>query len=174
MSWLVHFIALLAIWGLVLPQPALAQGVPVLSSDLTLQFDCSHRQRDDLEFATEEFLTKHKFKVLNQGRTTRQHGTTPFYIRILGLDNQERIVSLVALQGEARLALTLNTPPPTQRASALEQAIEHFVTHSLGCEIRQVSRGENPAGAKVLHSNEVARIRELFRQEEILKGRHSS
>ena len=155
-------------------ESSIAQERSVLYADLSIQFECSHIQREELENAVEQFLAKQKFKTLNQGRLQRQHHY-PGTVNLVGLDDGQRIINVVALlYPDIRYAATVHSPPPTKRASALEDALQKFVTQDLRCEIKQIDRSENPAAAKDLHQNQVSRVRKLLREAEVLKGHRKS
>jgi hypothetical protein len=65
----------------------------------------------------------------------------------------------------------LDTPPPTKRASQLEDALLKFASDTLGCEVRQVSRGENGADARSFHDQLISNAENLFREAEQLGER---
>jgi hypothetical protein len=71
---------------------------------------------------------------------------------------------------QGRYLVGLTTPPPTKRAPQLEDALLEFASKTLGCEVRQVIRGENAADAAEFYNDEIMRVENLFRQAEQLRG----
>jgi hypothetical protein len=147
------------------------QSAPLFSSDLAFQFICKGRSQSALEDDFEEFLRREDFKVLNQGRIQREHEIFLLDTKIIGLDGKRRVIDIMALpHTEGRYAVTLRTPPPTQRAAQLEEALLNFVSGKLGCEVRQITRGENGADTRAYYDEHVRNIENLFRQAEQLRG----
>jgi hypothetical protein len=143
----------------------------ILHADLAFHFVCDDKARTTLERNIEGFLRSKGFQVLNQARTQQEHGVFLFDLHIIGLDGQRRVADFLALPDSAgRYAVTLNTPPPTQRSGQLEESLLEFVSDKLGCQVRQVNRQTNGAEAKDFHDREIRRIEGLFRQEEELQG----
>jgi hypothetical protein len=145
----------------------------VFSSDLGVQFTCKNQVRSVLENEIEKFLRDEGFRVLNQGRLQRAQGV--FLVdKIIGLDEKGRIIEFIALPRpgprplpEGSYAALLRTPPPTQRASRLEEDIEHFLLSAkLDCKVGQITRGSNGADAntKAFYDEMVSRVESLFRE----------
>jgi hypothetical protein len=110
--------------------------------------------------------------VLNPARIQREHGVLSLEVHMIGLDDRRRTVDLMSIPPvENRYAVRFRTPPPTQRASDVEDALLQFVSHKLGCELRQVTHGHNGAGAADLYEDEVRGIEREFREAEELEGK---
>jgi hypothetical protein len=142
-----------------------------LLPDLAFHFTCSELNRDAVEDRLGEFLRGKKFRVLNLGRLQRQHGVYLNDLRISGIDDQRRIFDADSFRtSPGRYAVSLVSAPPTTRAPELENALLTFVSEDLKCNVRQVSRNENPADAAAFHAREIARIENLFRQADEISG----
>jgi hypothetical protein len=149
-----------------------AAPVRILSSDLAFQFVCKDESRLALEDAFDGFLRHEGFKVLNLARIQREHGVLSLDVHMIGLDDKRRTVDLMSVPpAENRYAVRFRTPPPTQRASDIEDALLQVVSNKLGCELRQVTRSQNGADAADLYENEVRGIERAFREAEELEGK---
>jgi hypothetical protein len=146
--------------------------VRVLHADLSFHFVCKEKDRASLEEDIDRFLRQQGFKVLNKSRIQREHGFSLSVLEIIGLDDKRRTIRVHDVpSGEGRYSVGLNTPPPTKHASQLEDALLEFASNTLGCEVRQVTRGENAEDTADLYSNTVRRVENLFRQAEQLHGK---
>ena len=124
---------------------------------------CKDRDSLTLEGPIEGFLRREGFRVLNRASIQRSYGRpSGIDVDIFGLDKKRRLVkfrSLPAPKDVVRLqgyySVEFRTPPPTQRASEIEDALLKFVSDELRCEIRQVNRDENGADAADLYEDEV-------------------
>jgi hypothetical protein len=155
---------------LALARGALADST-VIRADLAFHFVCKDKGRSLLEDDIENFLRREGFKVLNQGRVQREHGVYLTDLKIIGLDDKRRMINITAVPlADGRYSVGLNTPPPTMHASQLEDALLAFASKTLGCEVRQVSRGDNAADATEFYNDQMKRTENLFRQEEQLRG----
>jgi hypothetical protein len=149
-----------------------AGSVRALSSDLAFQFICKDDSRSALEHVFEGFLVHEGFKVLNQARIQREHGVFSLDVHLIALDDKRRTVDIISVPlVENRYAVRFRTPPPTKRASDIEDALLEFVSNKLGCELRQVTRGQNGADVGDLYENEVQGIENKFREAEELEGK---
>jgi hypothetical protein len=159
-----------------------AQSVRVLSSDLGIRMICKDRDPSTLEDPVERFFKSRGFRVLNVGRIQRQHGHgSPIEVSVVGLDEKRRTVDFTTIpfpKDQARLqgrySVTFKTPPPTQHASEIEDALLNFLSSELRCEVRQVTHGENAAEAADLYNGEFARIENMFREADKLGGQSVS
>jgi hypothetical protein len=155
-----------------------AQSVRVLSSDLAATMICKDRNTSALEDPIEGFLRSKGFRVLNVARIQRQHDHAPLLeLWIVGLDEQRRVINLRSLpfpkdkvQRQGRYSVGYKTPPPTQHASEMEDALLDFFSSGLHCEVRDVTRHENKAEVADLYDQEVARVEKLFREADELNG----
>lgn len=152
----------------------LTQEARVLNADLAVNFVCANKSRSLLEAGIENFMNEEKFNVLNLGRIQRDHGLYLLETQIIGLDSDRDILEFVGLPvGFAKRDITytagLRSPPPTRRSSHLEEAVLTFVSKSLDCDVKQVTRGENGLDAAEFYDREVARIEHLLREGEALK-----
>ena len=146
------------------------QPVRVLSSDLSFIMDCKDREASALEDPIEEFLRHESFDVLNLAKVQRSHiRSSALLVQIIGLDSARRLVRFEAphspnnvtrLQGHYFVGL--RTPPPTQRAPELEDALLNFATERLQCGGRQVIRQENGVDVADLYESEIRRVKELI------------
>jgi len=137
----------------------------VLKADLSVLFSCPYRKMIDFEGAVESFLRGLNFDAVNQARVRRQNGVYLEDVLIIGLDKKRRFIKFFALRyDEGRLSVTFNTPPPTKREANIEASILNFMSESLGCEQRQISRKENEVDATGLHEAEVKRIEGILHQ----------
>jgi hypothetical protein len=158
---------------------ASAQRVRVLSSDLNFIMDCKDRDPSTLEGPIEEFLRREGFDVLNLAGVQRRHiWFSALEVEIIGLDKARHMIhfrSPHAPKNVARLQghyfVGLRTPPPSQRAPEVEDALLKFVTDQLQCGFRQVTRQENGADVADLYENEIRRVENLFREADQLNGR---
>jgi hypothetical protein len=158
---------------------ASAQAVRVLSSDLGFIMACKDRDPSTLEGPIEEFLRREGFDVLNRASLQRRHNWfSTLDLEIIGLDKARRMIhfwSHPAPKTVARLqgyySVELRTPPPTQRAPEVEDAVLKFVADQLRCGVRQVTRQENGADVADLYENEIRRVENLFREADQLNGR---
>jgi hypothetical protein len=143
----------------------------VLRPDLTFLIACKARDRATLEWQIDEFLRQQGFKVLNQGRIQREHGYFLTGLKIIGLDDKRRVITVIHVPpAGGTYSVGLNTPPPTKRDPQLEDALLGFASNTLGCNVRQIDRGENATDAAGLHNEKIRRIERLFRQAEQLQG----
>lgn len=155
------------------------QQVRALSSDLSFILDCKDREASTLEDPIEEFLRHESFDVLNLAKVQRRHNWfSVLDVYIVGLDKPQRMIqfnSLPAPKNVARLqgkySVGLRTPPPTQRAPELEDALLKFAPEQLQCGVRQVIRHENGADVADLYESEIRRVKNLFREADQLNGR---
>jgi hypothetical protein len=155
-----------------------AQSVRVLSSDLAATMTCKDRNPTTLEDPIEEFLRSKGFRVLNIARVQRQHDHVPLLeLSIVGLDEQRRMINLKSLpypkdqvERQGRYSVGFKTPPPTQHASEMEDALLNFLSKGLQCEVRNVTRHENGTEAADLYDQDVARVENLFREADKLNG----
>jgi len=147
-----------------------AQSPRLLTNDLGFIFVCKQNMQSVLEDGIERFLRQQGFKVLNQARIMREQGVFTFDILIMGVDDKRRIFKFNALPpAKGRYAASLMTPPPTRRSTDLEEAVLKLVSEQLGCEVRQVARGENQASAED-YDKHYKIIEDLFQQAERLHG----
>jgi len=145
---------------------ARAQSPKLLSNDLGFIFVCKQSTPSVLEDGIERFLRREGFKVLNQARIMRQRGSFIFDILIIGLDEKRRILTFSALpRTKGEYAASLITPPPTQRSTDLEEAVLKLVSEQLGCEVRQVARGNRQGSAEDFDKHYKI-IMDLFQQAE--------
>ena len=159
---------LAATWGTV--HQGQAQNVFVLNPDLAFHANCKNKPRPEVESSIEEFLKSQNFSVLNVGRIQKEHGVFFLNTEIIGLDKDRRIIKVVGIpRMDTKYPVIVETPPPTHRSSELEQAMLTFASTTLGCEVSQVSRGENGVDAIQYYNSEVSRIEGLFRQAEFLQ-----
>jgi hypothetical protein len=115
-------------------------------------------------------MKSHGFSVLNQGRIQRDHGYYLLNTQIIGLDSDREIIEFVSFPGRDGLySVGLRSRPPTHRSPELEEAALTFASNSLGCEVRNVTRGENGPDAIAFYNREVQRVRSLFREAEELQ-----
>lgn len=143
----------------------------VIHADLAFHFVWKEKDRSTVEDDIDNFLRRQGFKVLNQGRIQRTHGFFLTELKIIGLDDGRRLIDVTAMpSAQGRYAVRLTTPPPTERAPQLEEALLEFASKILGCEVRQIIRGENAADAAEFYNNENERVENLFRQAERLQG----
>jgi hypothetical protein len=143
----------------------------VIHADLAFHFVCKEKDRSTLEDDMDNFLRQQGFKVLNQGRVQREHGFFLTELKIIGLDDGQRLIDVTAVPlAQGRYSVGLTTPPPTKRAPQLEDALSEFASKTLGCEVRQVIRGENAADAAEFYNDQIKRVENLFRQAEQLRG----
>jgi hypothetical protein len=157
---------------------ASARPVRVLFPDLNFLMDCKDREPLTLEGPIEEFLRRESFDVLNLAKVQRSHiWFSTLDLEIIGLDKARRMIhfrSLLAPKNVARLqgrySVELRTPPPTQRASEVEDALLKFVADQLRCGVRQVTRYESGADVADLYENEIRRVKNLFSEADQLKG----
>jgi len=148
------------------------QSPRLATSDLAVVFTCNHNIQSMLENAIEKFLRERGFDVLNQARIQRERGVFIFDVLIFALDQQRRIIKFHALPpAKGRYGASLMSPPPTQRSADLEDAVLKLVSEQLGCEVRNVARGENQTGAEEAYDNHYRFIEELFQKAERLQGR---
>jgi hypothetical protein len=144
----------------------------VLSADLAFHFLCDGVPPLEVERKVERFLADEKFNVLNRAKIQREKGDSILNVDIVALDDKHRIITIFALpRTDKRYAVTLNTRPPTQRSSKLEDALINFASNNIKCEIRQISKNENEIGAQAFHDEEVARIERLLEQAERIQGK---
>jgi hypothetical protein len=149
--------------------------VRTLRADLAFLFDCSGRADNSIEKSVEGFLQDRGFRVLDKGRLRREHGLSSG-VDIVSIDAQQRVMAVRQLpyrgsDGVSRVySLGLNTTPQTVRATELEAATVAFVSDTLGCRVRQVSRGENGEDARDLHEDQVRLIEGWFRQARDLRS----
>ncbi len=147
-----------------------AQSPRLVTSDLGFVFVCKPNMQSVLEDGIERFLRQQGFKVVNQARLMREQGVSIFDILIMGVDDKRRIFKFSALpRTDGRYAVSLMSPPPTQRSTDLEEAVLKLVSEQLGCEVRQVARGENRASAED-YDKHYKIIEDLFQQAERLQG----
>jgi hypothetical protein len=154
------------------------QQVRVLSSDLNFIMDCKDREPSTLEGPIEEFLRRESFDVLNRASIQRRHNWfSTLDVEIIGLNKARRLIhfrSPRAPKDVARLQghyfVELRTPPPTQRAPEVEDALLKFATEQLQCGVRQVIREENGADVADLYESEIRRVKNLFREADQLNG----
>lgn len=143
----------------------------VREADLSFHFACPNRSLSIVEANIERFLRREGFKVFNKGRIQKEHSIYLFDLEIFGLDERHRILTFHSLPPvEGQYTVRLNTPPPTIRATKLEDDLLKFVAETLRCDVREVSRGMNGAGAAAFHNHQVERIEDYFRQAERLRG----
>ena len=167
--WLLPFlwIAVAVGWS----ADARAQSTKLLTNDLGFIFVCKQSTPSVLEDGIERFLRREGFKVLNQARIMWQRGSFIFDILIIGMDEKRRIFKFNALPPtKGEYAASLITPPPTQRSTDLEVAVLKLVSEQLGCEVRQVARGENHTDFEQAYNNHHTIIENLFEQAEKLQG----
>jgi len=155
--------------------PALARP-DVIASDLALQFVCRGDSDQTIESAVESFLTGHQFKVLNKARVQQNHGVFIVPVEIIGIDAQRRQIDITLMpppstkKDARRYAMRINSPPPTEHDAELEQAALDFASKTLGCELRQVSRGENEEDAREFYDRLFKTTEGWFRQTEELES----
>jgi hypothetical protein len=170
-SWIVTMLTI-ALAVLCQTSGARAGSVRVLCSDLAFQFICKDENRSAFDDAFEGFLKHEGFRVLNQARIQREHGVFSLDVHLIGLDDKRRTVVVTSIPpAPHRYAVRFRTPPPTQRASDLEDALLTFVSNKLGCDLRQVTRSQNSADVADLYENAVRGIENMFREAEELKGK---
>src|SRR5258705_1769543 len=151
--------------------PAVFAESNVIRADLSFHFVCKGKDRTTLEDDIDNFLRQQGFRVLNEGRVQREHGLFLTELKIIGLDDKRRLIKVTDVpSGQGRYSVGLNTPPPTNRAPQLEDALLEFASKTLGCEVRQVTRGENAADAAAFYQYEIKRVQNLFGQAEQLRG----
>jgi hypothetical protein len=146
------------------------RAAPLFSPDLTFHFVCKDKIRSALEDDIEAFLKLEGFKVLNKGRVQREHSVFLLDTDIIALDEKRRLIDVIAGPQAVTYAVRLLTPPPTQRASRLEDALLKFASDKLGCEVLQVARGENGHDARQYYDRKIRDTENLFREAEQLKG----
>jgi len=165
---------LLVVVGLVWPIAQTgADPVLVFSPDLSFQFVCKDIGRSDLEQEIERFLREVGFKVLNQGRIQREHDVFLLATNIVALDGQRRVIDVISVpRAKGKYELRLQSPPPTKRAPPLEDALLKFVARTLGCEAREIIRGENGPDARAYYESRLRAVENLFHEaEELRDGR---
>jgi hypothetical protein len=142
-----------------------------LKADLAFNLICRGKDRSMLEDELEGFLKNNGFKVLNLARIQHEHQIFLLDTRIISLDENRRRVDLHSVPlTENTYSLGLKTPPPTQRVPQLENAVLKFVSDTLGCEVRDIERGQNDADALPFYEMQVKRIEDLFLQAGRLRG----
>jgi hypothetical protein len=152
---------------------ACAQSTSPVHADLAFHFVCKQAIPAHLEDGIEGFLRREGFTVLNQARIMRSKGLSPFDILIFALDDKRRIFKFAALpRTKDKYGVSLITPPPTQRSFDLEDGVLKLVSEQLACEVRQITRNDNQADAKVAFDHHYKQIEDLFQQAETLKGQH--
>jgi len=155
-------------------QASTAEG-PLFSPDLAFHFVCGGVDRSSLERRFEGFLRDSGFRLVNKAQVQHQHEIYFFDSDIIGLDDQQRIVHLISVpQTPNRYSVTLETPPPTRRSASLEERILNFVSGGLGCEVRQITRGENRSDAIRYYDEKLRQIDNLFRELEAIQGKRRS
>ncbi|HEX4409083.1 MAG TPA: hypothetical protein VH206_09945 [Xanthobacteraceae bacterium] len=136
-----------------------------MSADLAFNLACVNKPRSVTEPAVEDFMKSRGFDVLNQGRIQQDHGFHLLDTQIVGLDSNREIIEFDSFPGRDGLyTVALRSPPPTHRIPQLEQDILTFVSNSLGCEVRQITRSENGENAISFYNREVERIQRLFHE----------
>ena len=165
-----HLVILL-LSAAILPCSGEVAAVRSLSADLSLHFICSGQDRVSIEKRVVTFLIENGFKVLNLARLQQEHQVFFLKTNIKSLDAKHRMIDLLSPSPNPdRYVLTLNTPPPTRREVKIEDAILRFVSDTLKCDVRQVTRGENGSDRRDLHEDEVGRLESLFVEAERLRG----
>jgi hypothetical protein len=148
--------------------------VRVLKYDLNFHFVCTRLDDAKIEYSMENFLRRLEFKVLNQARLQHERGIFLDNVHIVAVDTKHRIVDLTSVSlTQNRYEILLITPPPTERANAIEQQLLAYVADELGCEIRQVLRRENDTDVQDLFQKELNRVENLFREADQLEGRRN-
>jgi hypothetical protein len=158
----------LALGLLVLPC-MVASNPNALSADFTGQFVCDQRISPDIEDSIEDFLRAQGFRVLNLGKLQRTHGVFLIRTRVIGIDEQDRMIDILSLDSTpGRYGLRLNTAPPTLHSADLEAKLESFPSGLPSCKLIQSSRGSNDSDALALFKREVSRVKGLYLQAESL------
>jgi hypothetical protein len=140
-----------------------AEPTSPVHADLAFHFVCEQTIPASLEDAIEGFLKREGFKVLNQARIMRSRGLSPFDILIFGLDNKHRIGKFTGLpRTKGKYAVSLITPPPTDRSSDLEEGVLKLVSKQLGCEVQQVTRHDNEANTRASFERHYKVMEDLF------------
>jgi len=123
-----------------------AESELILSSDLTLHFACPSSHDHDLERAAVKFLKDAEFRVINEGKILRDHGSGVFDIYIIAMDNEKRSIEILSLPPRSKsYMLNFITKPPTIRDRQFEKKLEDFIKTTDDCEITQVTKNENGA-----------------------------
>ena len=154
-------LVILVVGWLVAEDYAHAQSTRVLP-DLAFNFVCKQAPLDE---AVERFLTDQGFTVLNQVRADKERGLRANFPQLVfGLDKRRSIIKFVAVPPfQGKYDISLITQPPTQRESALEEALLQFVSDQLRCEIRQLLRHENGPASAEAYENHLKTIEGFFR-----------
>jgi hypothetical protein len=148
--------------------------VRVLKYDLNFHFVCTKLDDTKIEYPMENFLRRLKFKVLNQARLQHAYGVFLDNVHIIAVDAKHRIVELRSVElTQNRYEISLTSPPPTERASAIEQQLLAYVADELGCEARQILYRENGADVQDLYQKELSRVENLFREADQLEGKQN-
>ena len=145
---------------------AAGQHMISLNPDLSFLFDCTGGSYPPADDAIEHLLQDQGFRVLNKVRLAAKHRVEfPYALYIVGIDSQRRMVVFMSLPfPRGTYSLVLNSPPPTQHATSLEDSLLTFVSRDLGCKIRQTRRDENGPDARDFY-DKTFKIREgWFRQ----------
>jgi hypothetical protein len=142
----------------------------VIHADLDFHFVCEEKDRSTIEHETDNFLREQGFREINLGRLQREHRFFSTELKIAGIDDRRRIIDVTAVpSGHRRYSISL-TPPPTKHARQLEDALMAFASSTIGCDLRQVARGENAVDAAEFYNLKIKRVENLFREEEMLRG----
>ena len=159
---LVSLVAALAYGG----EPGLRE-----KADLAFWFTCDSPASGALEAKLEEFLKQQGFKALNEAAIQRAHGINIFTLKITALDSKSRVITIVGFpNAPAKQAVALYSEPPTHHDAQLEESLLSFTSTGIGCRTSQESRGDNPAGAREFHDENVARIKGLFTEAKELRA----
>jgi len=154
-----------------LPVQKAAFAQAALSPDLALQFVCADTERSRLEDAAVEFLHDKDFQVLNVGRVQRDHGVNVLDVDISALDKNERAIQIMSLPpSQGTFDLLFTSKPPTNRDRNFESALIDFVSSTMKCDLRHITRYQNGADkTDFFESYEVARFHTLWQEAEDLK-----
>jgi hypothetical protein len=140
-------------------------------ADLAFWFTCESRASPALETKIIEYLHQQDFEALNVGAIQREHGINVLTLKITALDSKNRIIEIIGFRHPpTKKAVALYSQPPTRHDSALEESLLSFTSTGIGCNTSQVTRGDNPAGAREFHDSYVRRIQGLFREAKELRA----
>jgi hypothetical protein len=122
-------------------------------ADLAFHFDCKGKTTPPVQ-AIEQFMTAKGFRPLDKVQAGKK--LTPDFswmkLDVVGIDDAHRQISFKGFADQPdAYSVSLYSEPPTQHSTDLEKALKGFTEKTLGCKNHEVTRLDNPAGAKDLY-----------------------
>lgn len=134
-------------------------------ADLAFQFDC--KGVSPSERTLSQFMSDKGFHPLDKVAAGKK--LTPDFswmkTDVVGIDSARRQMEFkVFADAPEDYHVSLYSEPPTRRSKDLEKELLAFTGKTLGCKNSEVTRVDNPAGAKDLYDHSVAMTEGWFQE----------